>query len=66
MNVKLLLYVITVPLSIYALDSININNLFKKNRIYQARFLYLLVSFSLAYLFTNFLYDFFLNCQIIK
>lgn len=66
MSIKLLLYVITVPFSIYALDSININNLFKKNRIYQARFLYLLVSFSLSYLFTNFLYDFFLNCQIIK
>ena len=66
MSIKILLYVIMVPLCIYALDSININNLFKKNRIYQARFLYLIVSFSLAYLFTNFLYDFFLNFQIIK
>lgn len=66
MSVKLILYVITVPLAIWALDSVRINNIFKVNHVYQARLLYLMVSFSLAYLFTNFLYDFFLNCQIIK
>ena len=66
MSVKLILYVITVPLAIWALDSVRINNNFKFNHVYQARLLYLMVSFSLAYLFTNFLYDFFLNCQIIK
>lgn len=66
MSIKLILYVITVPLSIWALDSVRINNVFKVNRVYQARLLYLMISFSLAYLFTNFLYDFFLNCQIIK
>lgn len=66
MSIKLILYVITVPLAIWALDSVRIDNVFKVNRVYQARLLYLMVSFSLAYLFTNFLYDFFLNCQIIK
>ena len=66
MSVKLILYVITVPLAIWALDSVRINNIFKVNHVYQARLLYLMVRFSLAYLFTNFLYDFFLNCQIIK
>jgi len=66
MTIKLLLYVITVPLSIWALDSVRIDGIFKVNRIYQARLLYFFISFSLAYLFTNFLYDFFLNCQIIK
>jgi uncharacterized membrane protein YwzB len=66
MTVKLILYIITVPLSIWALDSVNINGIFKVNRVYQARILYLLISFGLSYLFTNFLYDFFLNCQIIK
>lgn len=66
MSIKLILYVITVPLAIWALDSVRINNIFKVNHVYQARLLYLMVSFSLAYLFTNFLYDFFLNCQIIK
>lgn len=66
MTIKLLLYVITVPLSIWTLDSVRIDGIFKVNRIYQARLLYFFISFSLAYLFTNFLYDFFLNCQIIK
>lgn len=66
MTIKLLLYVITVPLSIWALDSININGIFKVNRVFQARLLYLMLSFALSYLFTNFLYDFALNCQIIK
>lgn len=66
MTIKLILYVITVPLSIWALDSININGLFKVNRVYQARLLYFIVSFGLSYLFTNFLYDFAINCQIVK
>lgn len=66
MSIKLILYVITVPLAIWTLDSVRVNNIFKVNHVYQARLLYLMVSFSLAYLFTNFLYDFFLNCQIIK
>lgn len=66
MNVKLILYVITVPLSIWALDSININGLFKVNKIFQSRLLYFMISFSLSFLFTNFLYDFALNCQIVK
>ena len=66
MSIKLILYIINVPLAIWALDSININGVFKVNKVLQARILYLLISFSLAYLFTNFLYDFCLNCQIIK
>lgn len=66
MQIKILLYVITVPLSIFALDSININGMFKVNKVIQARILYLLISFSVSYLVTNFLYDFFLNNQIIK
>lgn len=66
MNAKIILYILTVPLSIWALDSINITNLFKRNRILQARLLYLIFSLVLSYLWTNFMYDFFINCQIIK
>ena len=65
MTIKLILYVITVPLSIWALDSVNINGVFKSNKVIQARILYLLISFSLSYLFTNFLYDFFI-IKVIK
>lgn len=66
MNVKLILYILTVPLSIFALDSIKINGIFKVNRVFQARLLYLMVSMSLAYLFTSFLYDFVLDSKWIN
>ncbi len=60
MFLKALLYVIVLIITIWALDSININNLFKKNKYYASRVLYLIVSMALAYLVVNFLYDFFL------
>lgn len=56
--VKFLLYIITIPLSMVVLESIKMDNIFKKNRIMQIKILYLMLSFSLAYLFTNFLIDF--------
>lgn len=56
--IKFLLYLIVMPLTVYAMDSININGIFKKNKIYQARILYILIIFGLSYLITNFLYDF--------
>ena len=61
--VRIILYVFFVPISVWALDSININNLFKKNRYLQARILYLLCAISLSYLAVNFFMDFFLSTQ---
>jgi len=49
MNIKIILYIIVLPLSLYALDSINIENKFKKNKIYQARLLVLFLAMSLSY-----------------
>lgn len=65
MNVKLILYIVILPLSLYALDSINIENKFKKNKIYQAKLLVLFLSMALSYLVVNFLYDVFLNSNFI-
>jgi len=65
MSVKTILYIIITPLVIWALDSINITNVFKKNRYYQARALYLILTLSLSYLTVNFIYDFFLYSKII-
>lgn len=62
---KTILYIVVTVLSIWALDSINITNLFKKNRYYQSRLLYLFVAFSLSYLVVNFFYDFFLYSKFI-
>lgn len=65
MNIKTILYLVSVPLIIWALDSINIQNLFKKNRYWQARILYLIITISLSYLTVNFFYDFFVYSKFI-
>ena len=61
---RVVLYLAFVPISIWALDSINITNLFKKNRYYQARILYLLVAISMSYLVVNFFMDFYIGTAI--
>jgi len=65
MSAKTILYIVITPLVIWALDSINITNVFKKNRYYQARALYLILTLSLSYLTVNFIYDFFMYSKII-
>ena len=55
---KLALYIVTLPLSIWALESLRIESLFKKGRVVQIKIVYLLFSFAISYLVTNFLYDF--------
>ncbi len=57
MSIKFLLYLIVTPFVIFALDSININAIFKKNKIFQARLFYFFIAISLIYLVTNFIFD---------
>ena len=47
---RFLLYIIILPLVIWVVDGININSIFKKNRIYQARVIYIIIIFALTYL----------------
>ena len=56
--IKFILYLFVIPLVIYTFDGVNINNIFKKNKIYQARIFYILIIFGISYLVCNFLYDF--------
>jgi len=65
MSTKVLLYLITTPIVIYSLDSININQIFKKNKILQARIFYLILALCIIYLLTNFIYDFFISTKTI-
>lgn len=65
MNIKTILYLIIVPFTIWALDSININQIFKKNRYYQARLFYLMLCLGLSYLVVNFFIDFFTYSKFI-
>lgn len=61
MAIKTILYLIVVPFSILAIDSINFEHVFKKNRYYQARILFMFLAMGLSYLVVNFLYDFFIS-----
>ena len=64
MNVKVILYIVIVSLTIYILEGININSIFKKNRNVQACLFYLFSVICISYLVVNFLYDFFTYTKI--
>ena len=59
MNAKFFLYLFLLPLVMYALDGVNINSIFKKNKVFQARILYIMIVFILTYLLVNFVFDFY-------
>ena len=66
MNVKFFLYIVVTVFVILSLDSININQIFKKNNVFQARLFFLLfLALALIYLVTNFIYDFAIYSKII-
>lgn len=56
--VKFALYILSAIIVIWSLDGVNLNAIFKKNKVYQAKVFYLIIAFVLIYLLTNFLYDF--------
>ena len=53
-----IIYLFVMSFVFWALDSVSIKNIFKKNRIYQARLLYLFLAMALSYLVVQFLFDF--------
>ena len=55
---KSIMYLLIMPLVFWAFDSVSIKNIFKTNRIYQSRLLYLFLVIALSYLVVQFLYDF--------
>ena len=61
MTGKFFLYILMGIITIYAMDGLNINGIFKKNRVIQARILYFMIFMSLTYLTTNFIYDIFIT-----
>ena len=66
MNIKLILYLLITPATIWVLVSLNLEKYFKKGRINQIKLFYLFLTFSISYLVVNFLYDFYTVSQIIK
>ena len=65
MKGKFLIYIISTILVVWSMDSININGIFKKNKVFQARIFYFLLGISLIYLVTNFFIDLYTSIKII-
>lgn len=63
MEGKFFLYIVVTILVIWAMESVNINQIFKKNKVTQARVFYFLMGISLIYLVTNFLMDLFTSTK---
>ena len=56
--VKFALYILSAIVVVFSLDAVNINAIFKKNKVFQARVFYLILIFIFTYLLASFLYDF--------
>ena len=63
MHGKLVLYIFVTIIVIWSMDAININQIFKKNRVMQAKIFYFLLGISLIYLATNFIMDLFTSTK---
>ena len=59
MSAKFFLYLFSTVVVIYSIDSININQIFKKNKINQARIFYFILALCMIELLTSFLYNLF-------
>ncbi|MFA7120138.1 MAG: DUF1146 family protein [Bacilli bacterium] len=55
---KVLIYTLSVLLSVFALSGINFNNFFKKNYKNEARVFVFILALSLGYLLGSFIIDF--------
>lgn len=56
--IKLSLYIVLIPITMYVMESINFNNFFKKNKYVQSQVFFVFMSFIISYLLVNFFYDF--------
>lgn len=65
MDGKFFLYILVGILVIWSLDSININQIFKKNRVYQARIFYFLLAIALIELVTSFFYEIYIAAKFV-
>jgi len=56
--VKYAVYLLSTIIVIWSMDAVNINAIFKKNKVMQAKVFYLVLVLVLIYLLSNFLLDF--------
>ena len=57
MAIKIIVYLVTMLCTTFAMTGINFNNFFKKNHVWEARFFIAIVIMSISYLLTSFIFD---------
>ena len=57
MNAKLVLYLFSSVIVIFSIDSVNINQIFKKNKVFQAKIFYFLIALCMIEILTQFFYN---------
>ena len=65
MTGKIIVYIIVSVGVIWSLEAVNINGIFKKNRVLQARLFYFFIGLSMIYLITNFIWDLFTAIKLL-
>ena len=65
MSIKLILYSLFIPLSIFAVTALKIEHFFRKNSTLQIKIFYIFLSGALAYLVVNFIMDIYNSVAII-
>ena len=55
---KVFLYILILPIVIWAIECLKLDHIFKSGRVFKIRVFYILISFALTYLVVNCLYDF--------
>lgn len=58
---KIIVYAISLLCSTFAVSGINFDGFIKKNHVWEARFLSVILILSLSYLLSGFILDFILN-----
>ena len=44
--IKAILYILFLPFTIWAMEGLDLNKMFKQSRVYQARIIYLMIAMS--------------------
>ena len=58
MNYKVYLYIIFLAFSMFILNGVHFEKIIKKDKIFEAKALFISLSFIMSYLLTNFVVDF--------
>jgi uncharacterized membrane protein YwzB len=55
---NLIIYIVIMAIVVWTMDGVNLNRIFKQNKVNQARIMYIMIVFSLTYLVSSFIIAF--------